>query len=482
MKKILLMISMLFLICSFSACGNQNDQPEATSAEEAPPTNESGEPYTLEFQSNGDATCTVYIHVNAKNTELLDIEIPEESSEGKVTRIGSFYQYAVPKIMSLSDFEQKVVEPLETYCGVTVEDAKELDFGDPLYTSAFMLRKWLSYFVEVSQDYVQTDEDWQKRLEKFPLAQYVEFVALDPDVTELGLAKLDEVFRAATSLTVQDVLESHTKYNDYIDQYKLDIPYYPTNCSIGIRSLKLPSGVQEVGSRLFAYMPDLEEVDFSASTVLKGIGPEAFRDCPKLKRVLLPEGLEQIEKNAFAACNALTSVTIPSTLQQVGETIFADCSQLTEVTFAEGCTTVWNGLLSGITSLTTVHLPSTLTSIDVSAFDGCTALTNITLPDSLMSIGASAFNGCTALTSITIPEGVQSIEKSCFYGCSSLKTVSFPVSLNNIELWAFNHSALESVLYNGTMEQWKQIKKNVAWNLKTPIYTIHCTDGDITKE
>jgi hypothetical protein len=41
-------------------------------------------------------------------------------------------------------------------------------------------------------------------------------------------------------------------------------------------------------------------------------------------------------------------------------------------------------------------------------------------------------------------------------------------------------NSLTDIIYQGTMEEWNKIGKASDWSDK--IYTIHCTDGDITKE
>ena len=82
-----------------------------------------------------------------------------------------------------------------------------------------------------------------------------------------------------------------------------------------------------------------------------------------------------------------------------------------------------------------------MTSIGASAFEGCWSLTSITIPDKVTSIGERTFFGCSSLTSITIPGSVTSIDEDAFWGCDNLKTIYF----------------------NGTKDQWKQVKKTRGW-------------------
>ncbi len=40
---------------------------------------------------------------------------------------------------------------------------------------------------------------------------------------------------------------------------------------------------------------------------------------------------------------------------------------------------------------------------------------------------------------------------------------------------------LQTINFNGTKKQWKEIKKGSAWNTGTGTYTVKCTDGTILK-
>ena len=100
----------------------------------------------------------------------------------------------------------------------------------------------------------------------------------------------------------------------------------------------------------------------------------------------------------------------------------------------------------------------------------------------MTSIGNWAFEGCSGLTSITIPASVTSIGSSAFYDCSGLTSITIPDSVTSIGYYAFGWCyRLTSITFNGTMEQWYSISKGGSWNYNTGYYTIHCTNGDISK-
>ncbi len=116
------------------------------------------------------------------------------------------------------------------------------------------------------------------------------------------------------------------------------------------------------------------------------------------------------------------------------------------------------------------------------AFRDCSALENIIIPNSVTSIGDHAFYNCTSLKSIIIPNGITKIDKWTFAACSKLTSVTIPASVTSIIGYTFyNDTALTDITFDGTKSQWNAITKDNGWDAGTGNYTIHCTDGDITK-
>ena len=107
-----------------------------------------------------------------------------------------------------------------------------------------------------------------------------------------------------------------------------------------------------------------------------------YRDDIKIKLVL-PEGLQQVENYAFNGCTSLTSVIFPEGLLQVGEFAFQSCNSLTSVTFREG-----------------------LKQVKKFAFSHCNSLTSVTFPEGLQQVGDRAFGECSSLEIVYVPEGM----------------------------------------------------------------------------
>jgi len=118
--------------------------------------------------------------------------------------------------------------------------------------------------------------------------------------------------------------------------------------------------------------------------------------CPKLKRVILPHGLQSIEDFAFADSGILT-VDIPSAIENIGKYAFK-LSKISKMDLS--CTQ--------------------LKHIEHGSFENCCNLETVILPDSVISIGTEAFSLCFNLTSISLPGTVNILSDRCFFRCDRL--------------------------------------------------------------
>lgn len=75
------------------------------------------------------------------------------------------------------------------------------------------------------------------------------------------------------------------------------------------------------------------------------------------------------------------------------------------------------------------------------------------------AIGYGAFQKYTSLISITIPGSVTSIGGFAFFACTNLTSINF----------------LDTIV------QWNTVKKEDSWCRDMGNFTIHCTDGNISK-
>ncbi|MBO7572110.1 MAG: leucine-rich repeat protein [Bacteroidales bacterium] len=58
------------------------------------------------------------------------------------------------------------------------------------------------------------------------------------------------------------------------------------------------------------------------------IGTQAFKDCKKLKKVLLPLSVTEIGTEAFSGCSELTEIVLPPELKKIGNFAFEHCKKI----------------------------------------------------------------------------------------------------------------------------------------------------------
>ena len=248
-----------------------------------------------------------------------------------------------------------------------------------------------------------------------------------------------------------------------------------------LTDVAIPASVKSIEFGTFLWCESLETVTYNGtlaqwcamdndswlmynatSVILTGQNNMNLKQEATLK---IPDGVERIGSSAFCDCTALTDVTIPASVTSIGLDAFFGCESLETVTYngtlAQWCAmdayclmkyaeqvTMSDG--TDLKHMTTLAIPDGVRSIGDGAFKNCAALTSVTIPASVVIVGGRAFADCTGLTDVTIPEGVTDIGYSAFWGCTKLATIN----------------------YAGTKEQWNAITKGSNWDKDAGKYTI----------
>ncbi len=172
--------------------------------------------------------------------------------------------------------------------------------------------------------------------------------------------------------------------------------------------------------------------------------------------VVIPNGVEDIQKYAFYNCSGLRSVVIPDTVKYIRECAFYNDVKLEEIDI-KNVQVIGREAFKGCVKLDNVDL-SKVYAIGSKAFDGCSSLSKADL-SSLRNTGDTAFRHCTNLKELIINEhtklaqamfvdiGVEEvtiynkgtyIPAFLFANCVNLKKVILKNDLEGIQNGAFS--------------------------------------------
>lgn len=199
--------------------------------------------------------------------------------------------------------------------------------------------------------------------------------------------------------------------------------------------------------------------------------------------VVIPYGVEEIQKYAFYNCTGLQSVTIPETVKVIREFAFTGDKKLTSVKLPSAgeedisltgskVESIGRSAFSKCTSLKSIDL-SRIYALGANCFDGCTSLSNVVSLESLRNTGMQTFQHCSALTSVKLGEHTQlsyamfalsgltsvrvlnsnvTIPDFTFARCDKLVSATFVNNLEGLGKGVFSEcTALKNVSFNGTV-------------------------------
>lgn len=159
------------------------------------------------------------------------------------------------------------------------------------------------------------------------------------------------------------------------------------------KTFTAPARCAEIKTRAFAAMQNLESLVFGAPSMKKRhaqLHNEAFAECSRLSRVLLPEGLESVGARCFQGCG-VRELTLPKSVSAVREGAFAMCRGLKTLSVQN------ESRLKSLerraffrSGLETLELNEGLLTIGPACFEEC-EIDEIVLPQTVAKIGAGAF-------------------------------------------------------------------------------------------
>ncbi len=252
-----------------------------------------------------------------------------------------------------------------------------------------------------------------------------------------------------------------------------------------LNSVILSSSITDIHVRSFGGCTSLKEVTIGTNVTL--IGSSAFANCISLERVnWYAEHCENVIGKVFDGCEKLSSFMVgdnvkyfPDILSDYPSLEYTEedgalylgndnnpyvllyksaSNELTTFSLKLGTHIIYHYAFKDCLNLISVSTTENLYSIGSYSFSNCNKLESIEFGNNLEWIGQYAFYKCSSLTSIVIPNRVTSIGGSTFFGCSSLTSIVIPNSVTSIGGSAFKCESIKNVYFNGTIEDWCNIK------------------------
>jgi hypothetical protein len=218
-----------------------------------------------------------------------------------------------------------------------------------------------------------------------------------------------------------------------------------------------------------------------------------------------------IEQTAFKNCSSLEQVYLPN-VNIIRKSAFYN-SNVKEVILGDSCTTIEGGSFGHCANLEVFRIPKNLeinisTSSGWGIFDSTTknikkvicandsitsksasyklffysknSIEEIIFEDNVKTVHPGITNGLRNLKKVTLSKNTEIIRQLAFNEDTSLTEIILPINLKSIEAAAFkNCTALNNIIYEGTIDEWNNVAKGTDWNLSIPATVVHCINGDV---
>ncbi len=215
-----------------------------------------------------------------------------------------------------------------------------------------------------------------------------------------------------------------------ISRIKLYLQNEPFDYMNEIRVIYIPAKIEHDG------------LVYYVTTIMEG----ACTNSCHFNRLIISEGITNIESNAFEGCKYLEEIIIPSTISEINPLSFANCRNLSRISISDknpvynsknNCNAIIetssNTILLGCSE---TKIAQSIKSIGEFAFQNCNSLKEIILPDSLENIGPYAFAECINLKNVKLPSTLKSIGDFAFKN-TCIEEIDIPVNVNRIGINPF---------------------------------------------
>ena len=198
----------------------------------------------------------------------------------------------------------------------------------------------------------------------------------------------------------------------------------------------------------------LHTVTFVSNENMQKINAGAFRECPKLVNITIPDSVTYVGNEVFRSSGIVNSpFTVNSKCTSFGKFICRDCDSLKSFiipgslqSFAQdsgyGPLAECAGEELVVSWGTYADPQNGITKEVISYFFGQAAIKSVIIPEHITTIKANAFKNCGGVELIKVPNSVTIIEERAFEKCEQLKTLILGDGLTHFVNTTTDHGSL----------------------------------------
>ena len=424
-----------------------NDEPSAEAPIELMPANQNykGEEvdYALYFETDGNGKIiSLSDYAIQERNKIVQIKIPKKIGNEDITAINIGIIDDIP-FLRILEIPNQIVK-------VEKNDVVAIPFAVIYCEAASKPSDWTDDWNEVDDGMVEhIPVIWNCNNNEVADDGNIYGISSDGMLLALKDGKAKMVF-SGRSEEENIILNSNYIYKD--NQYEInDVMAYSyvsifgtdeyfQNCQ-NVKRITLPNSLENIGVCAFAFC---QAQEFVFPKMLKHIGDYGF-GFSGITKAVLPDGLLSIGEEAFSCCEDLTEVELPNSITKICSNLFFGCNNLG---FNENANGLYLGnsenpylVLFGVKNkeISSCEINEKTKFILDAAFMNCVNLRSIEIPNNITSMGSQVFKNCNNLQDVKFGTNCQlkSIGFEFFYGCRNLISIQMPKEISVIGEYAF---------------------------------------------
>jgi hypothetical protein len=215
-----------------------------------------------------------------------------------------------------------------------------------------------------------------------------------------------------------------------------------------VTDLTLTGTINDQDFQTFKEMTSLKVLDMSKVDIVDQVIPSSAFIGRVMDRIILPEGLREIQSNAFRYANLTQILVLPSSLEKIGNNAFQE-TVVSDIDFSQ--------CRASLTTMSAqVFFKSPLKQIDLSLHKNlknfesiagfgtfCTYSGHVILPDNLEVLPSLTFARFAG--SVDLPAGLKDIRSNAFRYANLTQVLVLPSSLEKIGNNAFQETVVSDI-------------------------------------